>query len=138
MRIYDEENPYDDVIDDDMSGYTVVDDNSIYKLLTSEPDPETIATPIPENEQTVILCEPSVAKVSDGQELELRFSENDGCDVFASGKRIGCFKAAYVRKLKNERCEQLVKAYYKSDVPPMIKLIFGSGVPVPLPELQKL
>ena len=125
MRIYDEENLYDDILDDDMSGYTVVDDNSIFKLLAPEPDPETIASPIPENEQTVILCEPSVSCVADGQEL--------GCDVFASGKRIGCFKSAYVKKLKNERGGQLASAFYKNSVPPMIKLVFGSGASVPPP-----
>ena len=133
MRIYDEENLYDDILDDDMSGYTVVDDNSIFKLLAPEPDPETIASPIPENEQTVILCEPSVSRGADGQELELRFSDSDGCDVFASGKRIGCFKSAYVKKLKNERGGQLASAFYKNSVPPMIKLVFGSGASVPPP-----
>lgn len=138
MKIYDEENfPYDDA-EDDMSGYTVIDDHSIYKLLVSEDEPETIATPIPENEQTVILSEPSTARLHDGDELELQFAAENGCNVCLHGKKVGSLKPAYIKKLKTERGGQNVRVYYKSDVPPMIKLVFGAGAPVPVPDPENV
>lgn len=135
MKIYDEENlPFDDG-DEDMSGYTVVDDNSIFKLFVPEPEEETIASPIPQNEQTVILSDPSVAKLHDGDELTLRFCGED-CGVFFGDKKVGGLRPAYVKKLKAERGGQNARVFYKAAVPPMARIVFGEGAPVPAEEPQ--
>lgn len=130
MKIYDEENlPYDEA-DEDMLGYTVVDEHSIYKSFAPEPEPETIATPIPENEQTVILSEPKVAGVRNEAKLELRFSP-EGCCVFCGEKKIGCLKEAFVKKLLVERGGQKAEAFFRSDIPPMVRIVFGEGDVLP-------
>ena len=131
MKIYDEENmPYDDG-DDDMAGYTFVEDNSIFKLITPEVEPETIASPIPENESTVILDSPSVAGIADGAQLSLEFSEN-GCTVKSGARKIGALKPAYLAKLKQERAGQKATVFYKKTTPPMVRLVFGDkGTVIP-------
>ena len=55
MRIYDEENLDfdDDEFDGEMAGYSLDEENSIFGQLAPEKDGETLATPIPQNEQTV-------------------------------------------------------------------------------------
>lgn len=133
MKIYDEENmPFDDE-NDDMSGFSVNEDNSIFRRFIPEPEPETIATPIPENELTVILSEANTALLRDGEELTLVFAAG-GCDVCRGTKKVGSLKAAFVEKLRAARGGQLAQAFYKKDVPPMVRIVFGSGAPVPASE----
>lgn len=131
MKIYDEENmPYDDN-DDDMAGYTLVDDNSIFRIFTPEVEPETIASPIPQNESTVILDSPSVAGLADGQKLSLQFGENS-CTVKSGTRKIGGLKPAYLAKLKSERGGQKATVFYKKTTPPMVRLVFGEeGTVIP-------
>ena len=76
MRIYDEENLDfdDDEFDGEMAGYSLDEENSIFGQLAPEKDGETLATPIPQNEQTVLLCEPKVEGLKDGSPLNLRFT----------------------------------------------------------------
>lgn len=126
-RLYDEENYTMDEDDDEFSGYSIDDEVSIYKTIAAatEPEQETEATPIPQNEQTVILFEAQTAGLSDGKELKLHFSGNE-CTVYFGSKKVGILKSAYVIKLKAERGGQKVKAYYKADVPPMVRLVFGN------------
>lgn len=131
MHIYDEENINFDEADDEMSGYTVIEENSIFQEMFPEKDPETIATPIPENEQTVILCEPDVARLKDGDVLSLDFGADNSCNVLCGDKKIGYLKSAYVRKLKADRGEQLASVFFKLAVPPMIRIKFGEGAPIP-------
>ena len=127
-RIYDEEN---DMLDDDeddfgRAGYDIDEQESVYniisKAIANEEMPE--ATPIPENEQTVILFEAQTAGLIDGKELTLEFDGNN-CTVKCGNRSVGVFKSAYVIKLKAERSGQKVKAYFKADTPPMVRLIFG-------------
>lgn len=133
MRIYDEENLDfdDDEFDGEMAGYSLDEENSIFGQLAPEKDGETLATPIPQNEQTVLLCEPKVAGLKDGSPLNLRFTRNDGCEVYAGNKKAGELKAAYVKKLKAERGGQNALAYFKLTVPPMARIVFGEGDPIP-------
>lgn len=131
MKIYDEENmPYDED-EEDFAGYTMVDDNSIFKVYAENAEEETIATPIPENESTVIICNPQVAGVPDGKELTVEFG--DECRIYFGNKCIGTLKEAFVRKLKAERGGQNAKVYYKKEAPPMVRLVFGEGDPIPMP-----
>ena len=134
-RIYDEENAQDEM-DDDMAGYDVVEDNSIFKTFIPEAEPETIATPIPENEQTVILADPKTARLHDGDELTLLFVGDD-CTVQSAGKSVGTLKQAYVKKLKAERGGQSARVYYKLTTPPMVRIVFGDGAPIPKVETQE-
>lgn len=130
MRIYDEENTaFDDDLDD-MAGYTVNDEHSIFRKFVPEPEPETVATPIPQNEQTVILAEPNVSRLRDGQELALAFTEA-GCNVLNADKKVGALKAAYVAKLRAERGGQCARVYYKQTAPPMVRIVFGEGEKIP-------
>lgn len=131
MKIYDEENmPYDGE-EEEFDGYTLIDDHSIFNVqevvqeAVREEVPEEWMTPLPENEQTVLLCAPSVAGVKDGAALTLAF-KGDGCVVSAK-KKIGTFKEAFVKKLKAERGGQSVRAFYKAATPPMVRLMFGEG-----------
>ena len=127
-RIYDEENDDFDEEDDDFgrAGYDIDEQESVFKIISAAIEREQMpdATPIPQNEQTVILFEPQTAGVADGKEVSLKF-DGDNCAVMSGNRKIGVFKSAYVTKLKAERSGQKVKAYFKQDVPPMIKLIFG-------------
>ncbi len=133
MKIYDEENqnPYEDD-DEDYEGYSIDEKYAVFDDPLPEPDPETVATPIPENEQTVILFAPQVAGLADGKELALHFADGE-CELRNGAKRVGCFKAAYVKKLCVERGGQCARAYYKADIPPMVRIVFGDGAPIPLP-----
>lgn len=135
-RIYDEENMSQDEMEDDMAGYAVVDDNSIFKMFIPEAEPETIATPIPENEQTVILADAQTARLHDGDELTLLFVDDD-CTVQAAGKKVGSLKQAYVKKLKAERGGQSARVYYKQTTPPMVRIVFGDGAPIPKTEANE-
>lgn len=135
IREYDYEDDNDLPEDEDgenLAGYTVIDDHSIFGKYVSEKeeDEETIATPIPVNESTVILSEPQVAGLTDGKELKLKF-EFEYCYVMSGNKKVGSLKPAFVAKLRNERGRQLVRAYYKADVPPMVRLVFGDGAEIP-------
>ena len=127
-RIYDEENDEFDEEDDDFgrAGYDIDEQESVFKILSdaiaNEQMPE--ATPIPENEQTVILFEAQTAGLADGKEVSLKF-DGDNCAVTCGNRKIGVFKSAYVVKLKAERSGQKVKAYFKQDTPPMVRLVFG-------------
>ena len=135
MRIYDEENPLTDGDDDEMSGYTVIEENSIYKLFRTEEPGETVATPIPDNEQTVIICEPSVSRISDGDELSLVF-DGDNCAIKNGAKKVGSLKPAYVKKLKTERGGALFRVFYKLTTPPMVRIVFGEGAQVPIADAE--
>lgn len=136
MRIYDEENMSLDDDVDEMAGYTVLEGHSIFRLKTPQPEPETVASPIPQNEQTVILDRPDVARLKDGQELTLAFGQT--CAVLYNGKTVGGLKDAYVKKLCAERGGQCAKVYYKHTVPPMVRIVFGAGQTIPpaLPQEQ--
>lgn len=137
MKIYDEENlPYD-TEEEEFDGYTLVEDHSIFNVheAAREVSDESYATPLPENEQTVILFEPSVAGIKDGASLSLTFS-GDTCVVTAK-KKIGILKEAFVKKLKAERGGQGVRAFYKAATPPMVRLVFGEGAPVPKAETNE-
>ena len=78
-----------------------------------------------------MLCEPKVEGLKDGSPLNLRFTRNDGCEVYAGNKKAGYLKAAYVKKLKAERGGQNALAYFKLTVPPMARIVFGEGEPIP-------
>ncbi|MDE6397920.1 MAG: hypothetical protein K2L51_01215 [Clostridiales bacterium] len=130
MKIYDEENTaFDDDLDE-MAGYTVNDEHSIFKKFAPEPETQTVATPLPQNEQTVIMVEPNVARLRDGQELALAFTE-EGCNVLCADKKVGGLKAAYASKLRAERGGQCARVYYKQTVPPMVRIVFGEGEKIP-------
>ena len=130
MKIYDEENVYDGE-EEEFDGYTLVEDHSIFNVAAAarEENTDGWASPIPENEQTVLLFEPSVAGVKDGTPLTLTFSGN-ACTVSAK-KKIGVLKEAFVKKLKAERGGMGVRAYYKAATPPMVRLVFGEGDSIP-------
>ena len=127
-RIYDEENDEFDDEEDDFgrAGYDIDEQESVFRIISNaianEQMPE--ATPIPQNEQTVILFEAQTAGVTDGKEVTLEFS-GDNCSVKCGNRKIGVLKSAYVVKLKAERGGQKVKAYFKQDTPPMVRLVFG-------------
>ena len=130
MRMYDENYSLDDG-DDEFAGYTVVDENSIYKKFAAEEEEqETIATPIPQNEQTVLLNEPHTGGLKDGVPLEMKFTE-DNCILSFNGKQIGVFRPAYIKKLKIEREGQKISAFYKAVEPPMVLIVFGEGTVIP-------
>ena len=131
MQIYDEENINLDDADDEMSGYTVVEDNSIFNNLILQDEEQTIASPIPENEQTVILSDPDVIRLGDGAPLTLEFTDGDSCSVFSYTKKVGGLKSAYVKKLKTERGGQKASAFFKQTAPPMIRIVFGEGTTIP-------
>lgn len=124
MNIYDEENYEYADDDDDMAGYSLINEHSIFKTPLTEPDPETIASPIPENEQTVLLCDPKTTLVPDGAALTFTFGENDTCAVLYSGKQIGTLKPAFVQKFKAERAAAPYTVFFKKTVPPMIRIVY--------------
>ena len=51
--------------------------------------------------------------------------------MYAGNKKAGYLKAAYVKKLKAERGGQNALAYFKLTVPPMARIVFGEGEPIP-------
>lgn len=131
-RIYDEENqnPYEDD-DREFDGFEMDDSVSVFRTYVQQMiEEETEATPIPVNELTVLLAEADAAGVADGKELTLSFV-GEGCDVSAGKRKIGSLKPAFVRKLRTERAGQGAKAYFKRDTPPMVRIVFGEGDPVP-------
>ncbi len=130
MKIFDEENRELEE-ENEFDGYSFDDAHSVFnvRLAATADEGEEYRTPLPENEQTVILFEPDVAGIKDGQEVTLLFDGN-ACTLFA-GKKIGVFKEAFVKKLRLERGGQGCRAFYKADVPPMVRLLFGEGTPVP-------
>lgn len=128
--MFDEENRESED-ENEFEGYSFDDEHSVFnvKLAAAAEDDAQYRTPLPENEQTVILFEPNVAGIKDGAEVTLGFDGNT-CTVFA-GKKIGVFKEAFVKKLRTERGGQGCRAFFKADVPPMIRLMFGEGTPLP-------
>lgn len=131
-KIYDEENqnPYDDD-DKEFDGFEMDDSVSVFRTYIREAiESVTEATPIPEGEQTVILADPSVAGIADGAQVTPIFS-GETCDMYSGARKIGSLKAAFVRKLYVERGGQLATVYFKKDTPPMVRIVFGEGTPIP-------
>jgi len=56
--------------------------------------------------------------------------------VFFGDKKVGGLRPAYVKKLKAERGGQNARVFYKAAVPPMARIVFGEGAPVPAEEPQ--
>ena len=138
MKIYDEENPnLDGEEEEEFSGYTMIEEHSIFNVAKAarEENEPGWASPIPQNEQTVILFEASVAGVKDGAPVTLSFCGN-ACTVTAK-KKIGVFKEAFVKKLRTERGGTGVRAYFKADTPPMVRLVFGEGEVIPPAEPEE-
>ncbi len=129
-RVYDEENmPYEDA-EEEFDGYTVVDDHSIFNVgVIAAVEPKGWASPLPENETTVILFEPNVRGVKDGDKLKLQF-DGENCSVHKTAK-IGILKPAFVKKLIADRGGTPYEAFYKASTPPMVRLVFGTGDPLP-------
>lgn len=123
-RLSDDDTPIDEDDGDEFAGFTVDEGRSIFYSRVAPEDEETIATPIPQNEQTVILCDPKVAGVKDGDELDLKF-DGDNCTVYFNSRAIGTLKPAYIRKLRAERGGQKARVYFKKTTPPMVRITFG-------------
>lgn len=123
-RLSDDDTPLDEDDGDEFAGYSVEEGHSIFYSHVAAEEEETIATPIPQNEQTVILCDPKVAGVKDGDELNLKF-DGDNCTVYFGARAVGTLKPAYIRKLKAERGGQKANVYFKKTTPPMVRLTFG-------------
>lgn len=111
--------------EDEFDGFSIDNTHSVFYSHVKQQleEEETIATPIPQNEQTVILCDPNAAGVKDGELLALKF-DGDNCAVYSGARKIGTLKSAYVQKLKTERGGQKANVYFKKTTPPMVRIVF--------------
>ncbi len=122
---------YEDEDEDEFGGYSIVDASGadiseikkIYKKAVEEDEP-TIATPIPENEQTVIIENVSFILPKTGRQLSLKLSAAQG-EVWDKKIKVGELKAAFVKKLYETRAGQFARVFMHSDVAPvMVRLVF--------------
>lgn len=119
----------DDSDDDEFEGFTIIDENEAYrrKLMAAaaeEAEPETIATPVPENEQTVLVDNAKFALLQKGQPLSLVLSGDSG-SVYNGETKAADLKPAYVKKLTAERGGQYVYVTLHEKNPPMVRLQFS-------------
>lgn len=132
MAAFDEEyeNAYDgaDESGGELSGYTVFDENEEYLkkvLKETEAEEETIASPIPENEQKVIVDDAFFFGVQLNDMLTPDFNEGVIYKFCEKSERLAKFKPAFLAKLKTERAGQWVKVTYYCESPSMVKLEFS-------------
>lgn len=116
---------------EEFSGYTVYDDDEIYrrKILAAavlQEEEETIASPIPQNEQKVIVDNAIFFGLTEGTDLDLVLSATGGYVEF-NGKKVGDLKPAFVAKLKETRDKSYVKTSLYTIDPPMVKLEFNES-----------
>ncbi len=137
--IYDDENDlYNDGDDgDEYEGFSVTDATGA-EMDVSRPekkkrkkeswdDGETVeASPIPENEQTVMIDEPNVAELSPGAPLTLVVS-GETVSVFSGETKAGSLKPAFVKKLSETRKGLHAECtLFSVSAPVMVKLKFYS------------
>lgn len=134
MAIFDEEETFDED-GDEFAGYTVIDENEEYRRkiasrFQAEPEIETIATPIPQNEQTVLVDNAHFFALNLGAPLKLTVNENNAeysAAVFANSEKVADLKPAYVKKLLAERGGTFASAFVHDKTPAMIKLVFAAS-----------
>jgi len=72
------------------------------------------ASTIPENEQTVMIDNASIAKVAVGTLLELKIKNANSMSVYDGTKKVGDLKAAFSQKLLETRKGQHVECFLHS------------------------
>jgi hypothetical protein len=136
--IFDDENERDDGDDgDEYEGFAVTDDTGaemdVERKKTKREkaavwdDGETVeASPIPKNEQTVLLDKPSVADLADGTALTLCI-DGETAAVYFKKEKAGELKPAFVKKLLEERAGFFARCVLVSaSAPVMVKLFFST------------
>jgi len=126
-NIYDENNQdlHDDTLDEnEFEGFRVGCANEGDKGLEEEPtqppkqEPEEDETPeasvIPDNEQTVLIDNPSVSGLSIGAPLEIKIKKLTSISVYNGIKKVGDFKPAFCEKLLTTRKNQYAECFLHS------------------------
>lgn len=118
--------------ENEFSGFSIVDEsgldiNEIKKIVKdAEEDEPAIATPIPENEQIVIVDNAGLLIPDAGEKLDIKISKVAG-SVFYKKMKVGDFKPAFLARLYETREGSFVKAFlHSNEAPVMVKLIFSS------------
>jgi hypothetical protein len=119
---------------DEYEGYSLVDENgdeingrkSKKKKKESYDDGETVeASPIPLNEQLVIVDNPNISGLDTGARLTLRITDDKTGGVYHGEIKAGDFKSAFIDRLLWNRegsyCECIL---HSAAAPVMVKLIF--------------
>lgn len=128
MSVFDEESVVMDNEEDEYNGFEIYDANDVYrrKIMLEAlraADEETIASPIPENEQKVIVDNAHFFGLSEGARLKIVLS--GGGIVEHNGKKIADLKPAFVARLIEKRGGSFARVTLYSFDPPMIKMEFS-------------
>ena len=134
---YDENNrPDDDDSDEDeFAGYSITDDEGQEveregkkkkKISYDDASDEPVeASPIPENEQTVLIDNAHIFGLSEGDMLSLHITGEESASVFLGAEKVGDLKSAFVKKLLVDRRGWHVRCFFHSAaVPVMVRLVY--------------
>lgn len=124
MAVFDEEP--DEMEDDELSGFQVVDREKLFAAVIIDKEEETIASPIPENEQKALVFDADFDALKEDMPLALG-CDGDGAYLTHDNKKVCALKAAFAAKLKETRGGQYARITVCSLEPPMIRLQYSSS-----------
>ena len=139
---YNENNPVEDADEeedeDEFSGYAITDDSGrevergkkkkkkSYDDQDDSKDEPVEASPIPENEQTVMIDNARVSRLNEGDALTLKITGEQSGEVHGESGKVGDLKPAYVRKLSENRKGWYAQCFlYSASAPAMVKIKFS-------------
>ena len=135
-RYDDELNPYGDEEDDgdEFAGYAITDDtgrevereDKRKKRSYDEPADEPVeASPIPKDEQTVMVDNARVSGMGEGDALTLIITGEESAELHAESEKVGSLKPAYVKKLLETRSGWYAQCFiFSASAPVMVKIKF--------------
>ena len=136
-RHYDENNPFDadEEDEDEYAGYVITDESGREveredkkkkkKSYDDGKDEPVEASPIPKDEQTVMIDNASVAGLSEGDALALKITGGESASVYAGKEKAGDLKPAFVKKLLESRKEWYAQCFlFSASAPVMVKIKF--------------
>ncbi|MCL2798086.1 MAG: hypothetical protein FWD58_08560 [Firmicutes bacterium] len=133
----DENNPYNDADEDDedeFAGYAITDedgrevereDKKKKKSYDDTPEEPVEASPIPKDEQTVMIDNARVASLGKGDALTLKITGAESAEVHGGSEKAGDLKPAYVKKLLETREGWYARCFlHSASFPVMVKIKF--------------
>ena len=136
---YDENNPNEEAgevdDEDEFAGYAITDDagreveredKKKKKITYAEKYDEPVeASPIPKDEQTVMIDNARLAGLSEGDALSLHITGCESAEVLGAGGKAGDLKPAYVKKLLESRGGWYAQCFlHSASAPVMVKIKF--------------
>jgi len=136
-RHYDENNSFeadDEADDDEFAGFAITDDtgkeflreDGKKKKSYDDGDDEPVeASPIPENEQTVLIDNAKVSELAEGGALTLVIGGEESAALYAGDEKAGDLKPAFVKKLLENRKGWYARCFlFSVSAPVMVKIKF--------------